>query len=62
MISMSRSFENESVSVWISIQKRAVGFRPNAFLFYMQFIGILQETDYVRLVTISIVRRISRKR
>ena len=29
------SFQNHIASVWISIQKRAVGFRPNAFLWLL---------------------------
>ena len=33
-----RSFENQIVSVWISIPKRAVGFVPNAYLTCYQYV------------------------
>ena len=44
-----RSFESQILSVWNSIPKRAVGFRPNAFLYSQCTLHILLELEAQRL-------------
>ena len=49
----SRSFQNQIVSVWISIPKRAVGFRSNAFLLLPESLSKLDVTLLINYTQLS---------